>query len=178
MVVYLIASIGSSLCGLLTLMTVVVNWFERKRARALATLQFGISIGSLALPAVAWALVTFGWRPVSIASGLSILAVGLPVARLMHGSPELVGQLPDGARHAARRRRDRGRAAPPAAPWSATRCAAGVLADLERSRPRPGDHVGRRRALRHLRGRGARHRRHRGRDARRADDRRRRWSGR
>jgi MFS family permease len=96
MVVYLIASIGSSLCGLLTLMTVVVNWFERRRARALATLQFGISIGSLALPAVAWVLVTFGWRPVSIASGLLILAVGLPVARLMHGSPELVGQLPDG----------------------------------------------------------------------------------
>ena len=96
MVVYLIASIGSSLCGLLTLMTVVVNWFERKRARALATLQFGISIGSLALPAVAWALVTFGWRPVSIASGLLIIAVGLPVARLMHGSPELVGQRPDG----------------------------------------------------------------------------------
>jgi MFS family permease len=96
MVVYLIASIGSSLCGLLTLMTVVVNWFERRRARALATLQFGISIGSLALPAVAWALVTFGWRPVSIASGLLIIAVGLPVARLMHGSPEVVGQRPDG----------------------------------------------------------------------------------
>jgi len=97
MVLYLIASIGSSLCGLLTLMTVVVNWFERKRARALATLQLGISIGSLALPAVAWALVTFGWRPVSIASGLLILAVGLPVARLMHGTPEAVGLRPDGA---------------------------------------------------------------------------------
>jgi MFS family permease len=101
MVVYLVASIGSSLCGLLTLMTVVVNWFERRRARALSSLQFGISLGSLALPAVAWALVTFGWRPVSIASGLLILAVGLPVARLMHGTPEAVGQHPDGDRAAA-----------------------------------------------------------------------------
>jgi MFS family permease len=97
MVAYLIASIGSSLCGLLTLMTVVVNWFERRRARALATLQLGISLGSLALPAVAWALVTFGWRPVAIASGVLILVVGLPLARLMHGSPEAVGQRPDGA---------------------------------------------------------------------------------
>jgi len=97
MVLYLIASIGSSLCGLLTLMTVVVNWFERRRARALATLQLGISAGSLVLPAVAWALVTFGWRPVSIASGLVVLAVGLPLARLMHGTPEAVGLRPDGA---------------------------------------------------------------------------------
>jgi len=96
MVFYLIASIGSSLCGLLTLMTVVVNWFERRRARALATLQLGISVGSLALPAVAWALVTFGWRPVSIASGLLILAVGLPLSRLMHGTPEALGLRPDG----------------------------------------------------------------------------------
>jgi len=96
MLFYLVASIGSSLCGLLTLMTVVVNWFERRRARALATLQLGISIGSLALPAVAWALVTFGWRPVSVASGLLILAVGLPLARLMHGTPEALGLRPDG----------------------------------------------------------------------------------
>jgi MFS family permease len=96
MLFYLVASIGSSLCGLLTLMTVVVNWFERRRARALATLQLGISIGSLALPAVAWALVTFGWRPVSVASGLIILAVGLPLARLMHGTPEALGLRPDG----------------------------------------------------------------------------------
>jgi MFS family permease len=96
MVVYIVASIGSSLCGMLTLMTVLVNWFDRLRARSMAALQLGISAGSLALPLLAWALVTFGWRPVSIASGLIVLAVGLPIARLLHRDPETLGLRPDG----------------------------------------------------------------------------------
>lgn len=95
-VLYLIASIGSSLCGMLTLMTVLVNWFDRYRARTMAALQLGISVGSLALPLLAWALVAFGWRPVSIASGLVMLAVGLPIARLLHREPEALGLRPDG----------------------------------------------------------------------------------
>jgi sugar phosphate permease len=93
---YLVASIGSSLCGMLTLMTVLVNWFDRYRARTMAALQLGISAGSLALPLLAWVLVTYGWRPVSIASGLIMLAVGLPIARLLHRDPEAVGLRPDG----------------------------------------------------------------------------------
>jgi sugar phosphate permease len=97
-VLYLIASIGSSLCGMLTLMTVLVNWFDRYRARTMAALQLGISVGSLALPALAWALVTFGWRPVSIASGLIMLAVGLPIARLLHRDPEALGLRPTATR--------------------------------------------------------------------------------
>ncbi len=96
MVVYIVASIGSSLCGMLTLMTVLVNWFDRLRARSMAALQLGISAGSLALPLLAWALVTFGWRPVSIASGLIVLGVGLPIARLLHRDPETLGLRPDG----------------------------------------------------------------------------------
>jgi sugar phosphate permease len=96
MVVYIVASIGSSLCGMLTLMTVLVNWFDRYRARTMAALQLGISVGSLALPALAWALVTYGWRPVSIASGLIMLVVGLPIARLLHRDPEALGLRPDG----------------------------------------------------------------------------------
>lgn len=96
MTLYLLASVGSSLCGMLTLMTVIVNWFERQRSRALSVMQLGISAGSLALPALAWALVTFGWRPVTVASGLIVLAVGLPVARLLDRDPEAVGQRPDG----------------------------------------------------------------------------------
>ena len=93
---YLVASIGSSLCGMLTLMTVVVNWFDRFRARSMAAMQLGISVGSLALPALAWVLVTYGWRPVSIASGVVMLAVGLPIARLLHRDPETLGLRPDG----------------------------------------------------------------------------------
>ena len=119
---YLVASIGSSLCGMLTLMTVVVNWFDRLRARSMAAMQLGISVGSLALPALAWALVTYGWRPVSIASGIVMLAIGLPIARLLHRDPEMLGLRPDG---------DPGEAPAPAAPPRALgrrRLAGGALA--------------------------------------------------
>ena len=115
MTLYLIASIGSSLCGMLTLMTVIVNWFERQRSRALSVMQLGISAGSLALPALAWALVTFGWRPVTVASGLIILAVGLPVARLLHRDPETRGCGPTATRRrppSPARRRGRATRAP------------------------------------------------------------------
>jgi sugar phosphate permease len=94
---YLIASIGSSLCGMLTLMTVLVNWFERHRAKAMAGLQLGLTLGALAVPLVAWALVAFGWRPVTAVSGLIVVIVGLPMARLLHTDPESVGLRPDGA---------------------------------------------------------------------------------
>lgn len=77
MVLYLIASVGSSPCAMPTPMTVIVNRFVRFRSRALAPMQLGIRIGSLALPVLAWALETFGWRPVLAVSGLVILAVGL-----------------------------------------------------------------------------------------------------
>lgn len=96
MVHYLIATVGSRLCGMLTLMTVIVNWFVRLRSRALALMQLGISIGSLALLAVAWALVTVGWRTVIAASGLIVLAVGLALSRLLDRDPEVVGLLTDG----------------------------------------------------------------------------------
>ena len=94
---YLVASIGASFGGLLTLMTAVVHHFERRRARALSVLQLGISVGSLALPLVAWALVTFGWRPVSFASGLVTIAVGLPIAGLLRARPEVAAPASAGA---------------------------------------------------------------------------------
>jgi sugar phosphate permease len=124
-VVYLLASIGSSLAGMLTLMTVIVNWFERQRARALASMQFGLTVGTLALPLLAWALVTFGWRPVTIASGLIVLAVGLPLSRLLHSDPELLGLGPDGDAPI-----DDGRTAQAAAPRSGR----SVMGDILRTR--------------------------------------------
>src|SRR5690606_6156940 len=72
------------------------NWFERRRATAISFTQVGMSLGGMAVPIVAWSLVTFGWRTTSFASGVIILAVGLPLARMMRHKPELYGMLPDG----------------------------------------------------------------------------------
>lgn len=94
---YLLMAVGASLASILSLSTVLVNWFERYRARAMSMLATGLSLGGLAIPLVTLALVRFGWRPVAAASGLLILLIGLPVSRLMHLAPEPLGLLPDGA---------------------------------------------------------------------------------
>lgn len=96
LIVFLVQAIGASLCGVLSLMTVLVNWFDRRRTTALGLLQTGMSVGGLAVPLVALGLTGFGWRGTAFASGLIVLAIGLPAARLMHRHPSIVGAFPDG----------------------------------------------------------------------------------
>ena len=103
---FLVMALGASLAGTLSLMTVIVNWFERRRTLALSLLSTGLSIGGLTVPAVAAAIVAFGWRPVAAASGALTLLIGLPVARLMHRDPESRGLLPDGGTGPGARRPD------------------------------------------------------------------------
>jgi MFS family permease len=93
---FALMALGGSLMGILSLMTVLVNWFEKKRATALALMQTGMSLGGLAAPIVAWALLTYGWRSVSFASGLIMLLFGLPLVQLMRDRPETYGTHPDG----------------------------------------------------------------------------------
>jgi sugar phosphate permease len=49
------------------------------------------------IPALAWALNTHGWRTTAFASGILIIALGLPAAQLLRHKPEEYGYLPDGA---------------------------------------------------------------------------------
>jgi sugar phosphate permease len=91
-----LTAVGLHLSGFLTLTTIVVNWFERRRSLALALMQLGVPIGGLALPLVAWALAELGWRATAFGSGITILALGMVVAQLLRGRPEDFGLLPDG----------------------------------------------------------------------------------
>lgn len=102
--VFLLLAGGASLGGWLTTITVVVNWFERRRTTALALTQIGASIGGLLIPIVAWSLITFGWRTTSLVSGLLVLALGVPLTQLMRTRPEDYGLRPDGAPAAPQRR--------------------------------------------------------------------------
>ncbi len=95
-VVTLILGLGASFGGQLALMTTLVQWFEKRRATALAVGQAGMSLGGLLIPLVAIALATLGWRVTAFASGIIILVVGLPVTSLMRSKPEDYGLLPDG----------------------------------------------------------------------------------
>lgn len=93
---FLVMAVGASLAGLLSLTTVIVNWFDRHRAKALSLMATGMSIGGLAIPLVTVAMVNYGWRGVAFASGVLVLLVGVPASRLMHREPEQFGLLPDG----------------------------------------------------------------------------------
>jgi MFS family permease len=59
---FLVLALGASLCGFFPLNVALIHWFERKRARALSSMQFGLALGGLAVPAVAWSLGAYGWR--------------------------------------------------------------------------------------------------------------------
>ncbi len=93
---FALMAVGSSVAGFLTVATTIVNWFERRRSLAMAIAMSGFGIGGLLVPAIAWSLTSFGWRPTAFFSGVLIMVVGLPIAQIMRQRPEQYGYLPDG----------------------------------------------------------------------------------
>jgi sugar phosphate permease len=93
---FVVTALGASLCGFFPLNVALIHWFEKKRARALSTMQLGMAAGGLALPLVAWALAAYGWRATAFASGLIIWAVCLPLSFVFRRRPEDLGQHLDG----------------------------------------------------------------------------------
>ena len=93
---YLVLALGSTLAGMLTITTTIVNWFERRRATAVALSQAGVAAGGVLTPLVAFALTTAGWRATAFASGIIVIAIGLPLSTVMRHRPETLGQHVDG----------------------------------------------------------------------------------
>lgn len=96
---FLVMAVGASFCGILSMMTILVNWFERRRATAMALAGLGMSIGSLTAPVLAPLIVTYGWRSVTIGSGIIFLVLLVPLGRILVNEPEAVGLRPDGDPH-------------------------------------------------------------------------------
>ena len=103
---FFVMAVGQSLGGFLALSVAVVNWFEQRRATALGVMQTGWAAGGLAVPLVAASMVTFGWRETAFASGVLILLLALPLARLVRHRPQELGLERDGVSHEQARRRD------------------------------------------------------------------------
>jgi sugar phosphate permease len=94
---FIMTALGASLCGFFPLNVALIHWFEKKRARALSTMQLGMAAGGLFVPLVAWALATWGWRATAFASGIVIIVVCLPLSFLFKHRPEDIGDVVDGA---------------------------------------------------------------------------------
>ena len=93
---FLCIAVGSSLGGFFPLTVVLVNWFNKKRARALSTMQMGGALGGVMVPIVALALETWGWRPTAFVSGVAVMAICLPITAFLHHRPEDKGLRVDG----------------------------------------------------------------------------------
>jgi PGF-CTERM protein len=95
-VTFFTMALGSSLGGYLPIGVAIVRWFRRRRALALSISGTGMSIGGLLTPLVVLAMSHVGWRWTAFASGVLVIAVGLPLAQIVRSRPEALGLTPDG----------------------------------------------------------------------------------
>ncbi len=97
MLVYILGiTLGNSLGMHVPASAAVANWFNKKRGLAFGIMWSGVGLGGLLVPALGWAIDTYGWRDASIFVGVLVILVGFPIAALMRHRPEQYGLLPDG----------------------------------------------------------------------------------
>ena len=102
---FIVISAGIGLGTWLPMMTVLNNWFVRRRTMAMSLAMEGFAIGGVILPLLlAWAIggtdpnisERFGWRASALFIGMLIMAVAFPISRLVRNRPEDMGLRPDG----------------------------------------------------------------------------------
>lgn len=93
---FTIMTLGASLSSYMPVSVALVNWFERRRARALSILSFGMALGGLMVPLVVISLDVLGWRTTAFLSGIIIICAGLPIAQIVRHRPEPYGYFKDG----------------------------------------------------------------------------------
>jgi sugar phosphate permease len=93
---FLVLALGASMCSNMVVSVAVIQWFRRRRARALSSSQFGAAVGGLFVVVVAWFIQTYGWRAAAFGSGVILIVCGWPLASMIYSRPEDVGQRIDG----------------------------------------------------------------------------------
>lgn len=96
--------VGSALTFYPVTMTVVANWFDRRRAQAFSLLTFmGAFASTLTYPVAGLLIARLGWREAVTILGVVQIAVAFPLhALLVRRHPEDLGLHPDGAAAAGR----------------------------------------------------------------------------
>ena len=92
-----VASVGRGLGIFPTLMTVVNQWFEHRKALAIAVISTAVTAGAAALlPALNYAETIVGWRAAAFAAGGLVCLLTLPAAAIIRSRPEDLGLQPYG----------------------------------------------------------------------------------
>jgi sugar phosphate permease len=94
-----VIAIGASMAGYFPLNVAVIQWFEKKRARALSMVGLGFAVGGVFVPIIAGAIDFFGWRTAALGSGIVAIAIGYPLATIFRRRPEDFGEVVDGLSH-------------------------------------------------------------------------------
>ena len=95
-VAYLTISLGSGVGGWIAIVTLINNWFARRRAFAMSLAVSGVQLGGLLVPLMAWGVENHDFRMTSLGIGVVLILVAVPASRLMRNTPEDMGLLPDG----------------------------------------------------------------------------------
>ncbi len=98
---FFIMSLGNGQSGWLPMMTLMNNWFSRRRSTAMAMTMTGMGLGALILvPAIAWAVDPdedrLGWRLTAGILGAVVVASAFIIPKLIRNKPQDYGLLPDG----------------------------------------------------------------------------------
>ena len=93
---FVVLALGASMCSNFVASVAIIQWFEKKRARALSMCQFGQALGGIFVVLVAWSIQSFGWRPTAFGSGVLIILTGWPLASMIRSRPEDHGETVDG----------------------------------------------------------------------------------
>ena len=99
---FIFITLGSGLGGWLALISLVNNWFNRRRSFAMATAMSGIHLGGLLVAPFAVAISAFGFDGTALGIGVFLLIVVGPAAKAIRNHPEEMGLLPDGDTQRAR----------------------------------------------------------------------------
>ena len=92
----IIAALGQSLCMGVPINATMMNWFQRKRARAMGIVAAGRGAGYFIVPLFALLVTAAGWREALVVAALLIFVIGIVFALIVRDRPEQFGLLPDG----------------------------------------------------------------------------------
>ncbi len=93
---YVMISFGSGVGGWIPMITMVNNWFSKRRAIAMAMAVSGVQFGGFLVPVMALGIESSGFRMTTFGIGVCLLVVVYPVSRLIRNRPEEHGLTPDG----------------------------------------------------------------------------------
>lgn len=93
---FVVLALGASMCSNMVVSVAIIQWFQKRRARALSSSQFGAAVGGLFVFVVAWVIQTYGWRITAFGSGVMIIVCGWPLANMVRSRPEDMGLRIDG----------------------------------------------------------------------------------